>query len=463
MMSGKFLLPAFPYLRNSFVSPPVLSCYHQDIWSLKTAKRRGEAMAKEKNLDTDREMAYFRFALIAPVIQGTFTDASIAAYCRRVTEQPIMRPDGSSFQYQAKTLERWVNRYKEGGMDALLPRARSDKGVTRVLSDECIQEIHRIKERFPRLDAVQIHIRLVHDGLLPATVSPRTIQRFLKTSGLKSPAASGPLKNRMAFEEPYFGAMWQADTCYFPFVPDSQGKKKRTYLMLIVDDHSRLITGARLFFDDNAYNFQKLLKDSVSSYGIPEKLYCDHGAPYENAQLSFICGSIGTVLIHAPVRDGAAKGKAERTFGVLKSRWLNGLDIAQIRSIEAFNRELIEAVRQHNLATNSTTGQSPMERFVASRSQVRAPLSEEWLEECFMNRTQRKVRNDATLSVNNILFDAPMQFIRQNVEVRFLPDRLHEAFILSNGIRYPLILTDRQANSKTKRISGPTVDYSREV
>ena len=420
-------------------------------------------MDKTNNTDPDRELAYFRFALIAPVIQKTYTDASIAAYCRRITESPITRPDGTAFPYRPATLERWVNRYRAGGMEALAPRERSDKGSVRSLSDECILEIHRLKEKFPRLDAVQIHIRLVQDGLLPATVSPRTIQRFIKANGLQSPAASGPLKDRKAFEEPYFGAMWQADTCHFSYVADDSGKRRRTYLMLILDDNSRMVVGARLFFEDNAYNFQKLFKDAIATVGIPQKLYVDWGAPYENAQLKYICGSIGTVLLHAPVRDGAAKAKVERAFGVLKSRWLNGLDTDQIRSLEEFNRELAEAVRKHNLTVNSSTEQTPMDRFLATRGRIRIPESEDWLNECFMNRERRKVRNDATLSLQNIQLDAPMQFIRQTVEVRFLPGRLSEAYILEGGVRYPLKLTDKQANSKVKRENLPTVDYSKGV
>ena len=420
-------------------------------------------MDKTNIKDPDRELAYFRFALIAPVIQGTFTDTSIAAYCRRITERPITRPDGTPFQYKPATLERWVTLYKAGGMEALVPRERSDKGSVRKLSDECILEIHRLKEKFPRLDAVQIHIRLVEDGLLPATVSPRTIQRFIKANGLQSPAASGLLKDRKAFEEPFFGAMWQADTCFFPYVPDGSGKRRRTYLMIILDDYARLIVAARLFFEDNAYNFQKLLKDAVATAGIPQKLYVDRGAPYENSQLKFICGSIGAILLHAPVRDGASKGKVERAFGVLKSRWLNGLDMGQIHSIDDFNRELTEAVRKHNLTVNSSTEQTPMDRFLATRGRIRLPESEEWLNECFMNRERRKVRNDSTLSLQNIQLDAPMQFIRQTVEVRFLPDRLSEAYILDGGVRYPLKLTDKQANSKVKRENLPTVDYSKGV
>jgi len=418
-------------------------------------------MEKANNKDPDRELAYFRFALIAPVIQGVFSDASTAEYCRRVTSNPIARPDGTMFHYKPATLERWVNLYKAGGMDALMPRERSDKGSVRALSDECVLEIHRLKEKYPRLDAVQIHIRLVQDGFIPATVSARTIQRFIKTNNLKNPASSGPFKDRKAFEEPFFGAMWQADTCFFPHVPDNDGKRQRTYLMIIVDDHSRLIVGARLFFEDNAFNFQKVLKYAVAAAGIPNKLYVDHGPSYENSQLGFICGSIGTILLHTPVRDGAAKGKCERTFGTLKSRWLNGLDVSQILSLDEFNAELSKAVRQHNLTVNSATGQTPMDRFLATRGRIRIPESEEWLNECFMNRVRRKVRNDSTLSIQNMQFDVPLQFMRQTVEVRFLPDMPSDAYVFDNGSHYPLKLTDKQANSKVKRETWPTVDYSR--
>ena len=417
---------------------------------------------KKLNLsDPDREMAYFRFALIAPVIQGTFPDASIAAYCRRVAEKPIARPDGILFQYKPNTIERWICLYKTHGMEALINRERSDKGIFKNISDECALEIYKIKEKFPRIDAIQIHIRLVQDGFIPATVSVRTIQRFFKENNLRSPATSGQLKDRKAFEEPFFGAMWQTDTSYFPYIPDNSGKPRRTYLIAIVDDHSRMIVGAQLFFEDNAYNFQKVLKNAISTYGIPNKIYCDHGSTYENSQLDFICGSIGALLLHAPVRDGAAKAKIERMFGVVKSRWLNGLDVKQIRSLDEFNRELTEAVRKHNLTVNSSTGQTPMDRFLSTRGNIRIPQSEEWLNECFMNRLRRKIKNDATLSLQTVQFDAPMQFIRQTVEVRFLPDNLSDAYIFDNGTRFPLKITDKQANSRVKRENYPTIDYSK--
>ena len=49
---------------------------------------------------------------------------------------------------------------------------------------------------------------------------------------------------------------------------------------MIIDDHSRLLVGGQLFYNDNAYNFQKVLKDAIATYGIPNKLYVDNGCSY---------------------------------------------------------------------------------------------------------------------------------------------------------------------------------------
>ena len=80
---------------------------------------------------------------------------------------------------------------------------------------------------------------------------------------------------------------------------------------MIIDDHSRLLVGGELFYSDNACNFQKVLKDAIATYGIPDKLYVNNGCSYSNEQLSMICVSLGILLLHTKVRDGASKGKVE--------------------------------------------------------------------------------------------------------------------------------------------------------
>ena len=94
----------------------------------------------------DADIAQFRFALIAPVVQGLFTDASATAYYKRIAQNPLTLPDGTIVKYSYKTLEKWKSQYSIGGLDALLPGKRSDLGSSRALNDEAISEIYRLKK-----------------------------------------------------------------------------------------------------------------------------------------------------------------------------------------------------------------------------------------------------------------------------------------------------------------------------
>lgn len=61
-----------------------------------------------------------------------------------------------------------------------MPKSRSDSGTSRALPDTAIEEIYRLKEAFPRLNATQIHKQLVEDSFIPATVAVDAVQRFIK-------------------------------------------------------------------------------------------------------------------------------------------------------------------------------------------------------------------------------------------------------------------------------------------
>ncbi len=189
-------------------------------------------MSKDtETLKHDAEVTQFRFALIVPVIQGLFPDASAAAYFKRVTASPLTLPDGSSVAYSYKTLEKWKFLYASGGLDALMPNARSDKGIPRSLDE-----------------------------------------------------------------------------------------------------------------------------DAIATYGIPDKLYVDNGCSYSNEQLSMICVSLGILLLHTRVRDGASRGKVERHFRTLKERWLYTLDINSISSLAQFDSMLRDYMRSYNTSFHRGIG-----------------------------------------------------------------------------------------------------------
>lgn len=417
-------------------------------------------MSKDtETMKHNAEVAQFRFALIAPVIQGLYPDASATAYYKRVTASPLTLPDGSTVTYSYKTLEKWKSQYSIGGLDALMPGTRSDKGIPRALNEDAIAEIYRIKEEHPRMNATQIYTHLVRESFIPATVSVDSVQRFIRHNDLKS-ARDPNLRDRKAFEEDEFGKIWQADTCYLPHITED-GTSKRVYCIMIIDDHSRLLVGGELFYNDNACNFQKVLKDAIATYGIPDKLYVDNGCSYSNAQLSMICVSLGILLLHTKVRDGASKGKVERHFRTLKERWLYTLDINKITSLSQFNGMLKDYMRDYNTTFHRGIDTIPLERYQASKDHPRQPESRQWLDDCFYNRITRKVRKDSTISIDRVCYDVPMQFISAKVDVRYLPDDMTSAYILFDGEKFPIRQTSRNDNCHTRRNNPPAIDYSK--
>jgi len=409
-----------------------------------------------------QEMAMFRFGVIAPVINGTFGEASKLAYYRKVCADALTLPDGTKAAYSPSTLSYWEHRYRKGGYDALVAKSRSDKGNPRRLSPEAIDAICELRRQFPRINATMLRERLIEEGVITAgEASLSTVQRFVR--GLRADAG-GPggaqAKDRRAFEAERALELWQADTLFGPYVGEG-GRRQRAYLVMIVDDKTRLIAGGRFFAADNAYNFQTVFKEAVLRFGIPERLYVDNGAPYRNDQLSAICGALGTVLIHAPARDGAAKGKVERANRTVRGRFLSVLEDRDKGSLDSLNAAFASWAAGYNAREHSAHGRTPMDAYRAEAGSVRAPRSPEWVDECFLNRVTRKVRNDATVSIDRVSYDAPMGLIGQKVEIRFLPGDMGAARVAFEGRDWPLRPTDKVANSKARRAPGGyQIDYS---
>lgn len=404
------------------------------------------------------EIASIRLAIIQPAFNGTYPDQNKKSYYTRIAQTPVRLPDGRHVTYTAGTMACWESDYKKGGFDALIPKDRSDAGKSRKLDDDAIAAIVRIREKYPRINATEIYGKMIREGIITRSeVSLSTVQRYIKKHGLTGAQNPGQ-KDRKAFEEEYACGMYQADTLYGPYITED-GKHRRTYCIMILDDKTRMIVGGRFFYADNAYNFQKVFKEAVSARGIPSKLYVDNGSPYKNEQLSLICGQLGTVLIHTPVRDGSSKGKVERNFKTLRNRFLNVLDPEELTGIDDLNSRLADYINRHNTTIHSATGQTPQDRYMADIRFIKFAKSREWLDECFMNRIVRLVRNDATVTIDKTFYDVPMEFMRTRVEIRFLPDDMEHAYIFFEGKKYPVRKTDKVANSKTKRNNPYNLTY----
>ena len=107
----------------------------------------------------------------------------------------------------------------------------------------------------------------------------------------------------------------KADTCYLPYITEN-GQRRRVYCIMIIDDHSRFLVGSGLFYNDNAYNFQKVLGDAGPPMGsqpgcmwtmaavIPMNSSPSSAAP---SALSFCIRRFGTALPKPRSRDSSGR------------------------------------------------------------------------------------------------------------------------------------------------------------
>ena len=133
-----------------------------------------------------------------------------------------------------------------------------------------------------------------------------------------------------------------------------------------------------------------------------------------------------------------------------------------IHSLDQFNDIFHDYIRQYNLMFHSGIRCTPFERYQETAGQAKAVQSQEWLDECFLNRVYRKVRRDSTVSIDSISYDVPMQFIGMKVEIRFVPSDMSSAFILYEKSHFPIRLTNRNENCRTKRNNLPAFSYAKE-
>lgn len=375
--------------------------------------------------DEAEQTALFRFSVIAPAVNGLHPYKTKTEFFRNAAKDPLLNPaTGKKTKYSWKTLACWCCQYRKEGFDGLKPSTRSDFGQFRRLDDAAKERIVEILEKNPRMPNTRIRKRLKDEGIITNAVSQSTVDRFVRSvSHEKKLPEIHSGKDRKAFEFEYANECWQADTT---FLYEIDGK--RVCLMIILDDASRMVVGHGFFYNDSSINFLRVLKKAVSVYGKPRKLYTDNGAPYANKQLSLICAKAGIHCAHAPVRDGAAKGKVERFNRTLKDGWLRETDWESFESLEDAEKSFSAFLypqyinKPHSSLPENEEGRhlTPRERFLRD-SELLIHLPEEELDWIFVCRYERKVKTDSTVSLHNICYEVPSEYIKEKVEIYLDP------------------------------------------
>lgn len=369
-------------------------------------------------------IALKRFSLISPVLNGQVKNQK--EYFDALSDKPIEIPYLGMRRYTPKTLRGWLYQYLRGGIEALKPGYRSDRGKYRKINFELSEKIKQKKLEHPEMPNKLLYETLIGEGIIsPDKVSLSTFYRFLKNIPVKSLDKEKEGKTKR-FSHEFINELWQTDVMYGPYI--KEGKTKRqTYLIAYIDDASRLCTYARFYYTQNFLALRDSFKEAVLRRGIPKMLYTDNGKIYRSTQFEYICASLGTSLIHAEPFSPHSKGKIERFFHTVRMRFLSTIDPTSIKSIDELNMMFFKWLEEdYNRKEHSSIGMSPLDFFMSQISRVNMCGDIDMLNECFLIRVNRKVNKDATLKVENILYETEEKFKGMRLEVRYDPQWLKD-------------------------------------
>lgn len=401
--------------------------------------------------DKKHDIALMRYSVISPLITGLQEDySSLDAFFRDASLKGVTAPDGSVRKYAPGTIEKWYRAYKQGGFDALLPTGRSDAGKPRKLDDEIQEQIRYLKTSYPRMSATAIYRQLQDNGSIRhGEISESTINRYINLLALELKTTTNQDMRR--YERSHINEVWCGDSSVGPYLKAPDGKKHKLYIIALIDDASRFITGIDIFFNDNFINLMTVMKSAVAKYGRPKLFNFDNGSAYKNKQMELLAARIGSTLNYCKPYTPTAKAKIERWFRTMKDQWMASLDIRDFHSLEELRGNLLAWVHLYNNTPHaSLKGKTPQERFFSEPEQIRR-LPQEQLDKDFLLEIERRVSADSVIVIDQVEYEVDFRFAKQRIRLRYSPD-MKEIFIVEpDNSLTPIRLLNKQENADIKR------------
>jgi transposase InsO family protein len=368
--------------------------------------------------DEKMQVAVFRFGVISDFVTGAQMSRAekrrlMRGKCARKWQIPFSHKSSLSIG----TINRWCRLYKDsnGDLKSLLPKDRCDQGKSRAMDEDTCLSLIELKLETPALTVPQLIEQMNRQNRVsPGIVlNNSTVYRFLHQQDLIDLPVKKPV-DRRKFEAELPNDLWQSDVMHGPKV-DVDGKLRKTYLIAIIDDHSRLIAHGEFYLSEALHFYLDAFENALAKRGLPRKLYVDNGAAFRSRLLEYICASLAIALIHSKPYKPQGRGKIERFFRTVRGQFLTGFKGHSLNELnEAFDAWLSNIYHQRK---HSSTKQTPIERFAANLQCLRAAPDN--LHDYFRKVARRKVNKDRSITLNGRLFEGPVALIGKRVELLY--------------------------------------------
>jgi len=362
------------------------------------------------------QVALFRYGIIAPLLNGQVDSKQ---YFEELEGKVHSIPYYGERKIAVKTVKEWLLNYRRNGFDALKPKKRADRGNSRRLSPDDQDHILDIRKKFLHMPVSVFYEQLIRQGEInQSQISYSTINRLLKKHNLSGKILRA-IPERKRFAHGKVNILWQADLSHGPYIK-IKGKVKKTFLIAYIDDCSRLVPFAQFFTSEGFDGLRIVTKEALIRRGKPTIIYADNGKIYRSETLQYACAQLGITLTHTQPYDPQSKGKIERFFKTVQTRFYPLLKAEPVESLEELNERFWRWLEEdyHRREHASLDGKTPHEVFHSQLESIMFLEDTSILDSIFMKREKRKVKADGTISLNKQLYEVPSDFIGYSVDVR---------------------------------------------
>jgi len=255
-------------------------------------------MGKEVDLQTETMLT--RYSIISPLL----TEGLEAAEKRR--RRNVILQGGAMSE---RTLRRFLEAYRMNGLEGLRPKLRSDQGARRALPDVIYEQAAALKEELPQRSISRVLDILEGERqIAPGQIARSTLSRHLAKEGLTQRTVASTGKSRR-FQKEHRNTLWQTDIKYGPYIPHPTDPKRklRTYLLLFIDDATRLICHGEFYSDQKLPILEDCFRKALLKRGLPDSVYVDNGKIFISRWFRYACARMN--IRHISTRPYSPESK----------------------------------------------------------------------------------------------------------------------------------------------------------
>lgn len=378
------------------------------------------------------EAALKRLRMISPLLDENLDEAKKSQIREEIAER-----NGVS----KRTIYRYEKYYREGSFEGLKPQNR-EKRRSQALPDnfdEIVAEAIQLKKEVPGRSVRQIIKILELEGWAqPGVLKGSTMQRYLYKAGFGVKQMRRYTEKRESssrrFCRPHRMELVQGDIKYGPDIRTSDGKRIKTYLSTLIDDHSRYILQSEFYDNQRQEIVEDTFHKAILKHGRFDSVYLDNGTQYTTQQLETACAKLGIKVLHAKPRACESKGKIERFHQKVDS-FIGEIRVAHVHSLAELNRKWkyfldqeYQKVAHEGIAEyyRSNGVEVPEGGITPEREWMRDTRGLVFIDvttvsEAFLHRETRKLDNAGCFSFGNTRYEASTALANADVEIAYDP------------------------------------------